>query len=351
MAKIMIWLSGGVDSAVAAYLLQQQGHELIAWFMKNYADESNPNCQTREDRDMALKVAQHLGITTFVIFDFRKAYDERIVQFIYDGYARGVTPNPDVLCNSLIKFWLFLEQATALGCSHVATGHYARVVAPTTDTKNYKLLKGVDTNKDQSYFLSGLTQSQLAQSLFPLGELTKTEVREIAVKIWLPNADRKDSQGICFIGKVGMEEFLKKKIPVKQGEIRDTTGKVLWMHEGMHNYTIGQREGLGLNGWPRYVVNKDPVTNIVVVGHADAEELYHTSLSTTARHRIGEARSLPFIAQAKIRYRQADQEVTLSSEDGTHIVATFSQPQRAITSGQIIAIYEGDELIASGSIQ
>lgn len=351
MSKVMIGLSGGVDSAVAAYLLQQQGHELIAGFMKNYADESNPNCQTREDRDMAIKVAQHLGITTFVIFDFRKAYDERIVQFIYDGYASGVTPNPDVLCNSLIKFGLFLEQATALGCSHVATGHYARVVAPTSDTNTYQLLKGIDTNKDQSYFLSWLSQAQLSQSLFPLGALTKPEVRKIAQDIWLPNADRKDSQGICFIGKVGMEEFLKKKIPVKQGEICDTNGNILGMHDGMHNYTIGQREGLWLADWPRYVVNKDTKENRVIVGHADAEELFHESLYATARHWVGAPRSFPFTAKAKIRYRQPDQEVTLSSEDGIHILATFTQPQRAITSWQIIAIYDGDALIANGSIQ
>jgi tRNA-specific 2-thiouridylase len=352
MSKVMIWLSWWVDSAVAAYLLQQQGHELIAGFMKNYADESNPHCQTREDRDMAIKVAQHLGITTFVIFDFRKAYDERIVQYIYDGYARGITPNPDVLCNSLIKFWLFLDEATKLGCSHVATGHYARVTAPQTSGNSYYgLYKWVDTNKDQSYFLSWLTQKQLAQSLFPLGNLTKPEVRELAQQINLPNADRKDSQGICFIGKVGMEDFLKKKIPAQPGEIRDTHGKVLWTHAGMHNYTIGQREGLWLAWGPRYVVNKDAKENVVIVGHADAEELYHTSLNATAWHWVGAPRPFPLVAQAKIRYRQADQEVTLTSTDGQQILATFTQPQRAITSWQIIAIYDGDELIASGSIQ
>ena len=351
MSKIMIWLSWWVDSAVAAYLLQQQGHELIAGFMKNYADESNPNCQTREDRDMAIKVAQHLGITTFVIFDFRKAYDERIVQYIYEGYARGITPNPDVLCNSLIKFGLFLEEAIKLGCSHVATGHYARVVAPTSDNNTYQLLKGIDTNKDQSYFLSWLSQEQLSHSLFPLGTLTKPEVREMAHKINLPNADRKDSQGICFIGKVGMEDFLKKKIPVKIGTICDSTGTILWQHEGMHNYTIGQREWLWLAWGPRYVINKDVKENIIIVGHADAEELYHTSLFATAWHWIWTPRSFPFTAQAKIRYRQVDQEVTLQSDDGKQILATFSQPQRAITSWQIIAIYDGEELIASGSIQ
>ncbi|HMT27433.1 MAG TPA: tRNA 2-thiouridine(34) synthase MnmA, partial [Candidatus Absconditabacterales bacterium] len=259
--KVLVGMSGGVDSAVSAYLLLQQGYEVVAGFMKNYADESNPNCHTREDRDMAIKVAQHLGIKTFVIFDFREEYDQKIIQYIYDGYLAGLTPNPDVLCNSEIKFKLFLEKAMELGCDFVATGHYAQLEKT---GEMVKLLRGVDETKDQSYFLAGLNQYQLNHSLFPIGGMLKSEVRALATEIGLPNADRKDSQGLCFIGKVPMVDFLKKALPVKQGEIVDQTGKKLGYHDGAWFYTIGQRHGIKLHQ-QYYVVSTDVKKNIVVV--------------------------------------------------------------------------------------
>ncbi len=233
--RVLVGMSGGVDSAVAAHLLLQQGYEVIAGFMKNYADEKNPDCHTKKDRNMAIKVSQHLGIDTFIIFDFRQQYHETIIQYIYDTYAAGQTPNPDILCNTEIKFKLFLEEAKKLGCDAVATGHYAHI---SHDTSGYHLHKGVDTNKDQSYFLSGLNQEQLAQSLFPLGTLTKPAVRDIATSIDLPNAQRKDSQGLCFIGKVSMKEFLAEALEKKEGDIIDATGKKLGTHDGVRFYTI-----------------------------------------------------------------------------------------------------------------
>ncbi len=364
-SKVLVWMSGGVDSAVSAYLLMQQWYEVIAWFMKNYADETNPNCQTKQDRDMAIKVSQHLGITTFVIFDFRKQYHEKIVQYIYDGYKSGITPNPDILCNSEIKFKLFLEEAKKLWCDYIATGHYARI---THDESWYHLLKGVDANKDQSYFLAWLNQDQLAHSLFPIGHLTKPEVREIATQAWLPNADRKDSQGLCFIGKVRIKDFLNKELPKIPGKIVDTSWHILGTHDGVYFYTIWQREGIGIPGWwtPYYVLQKDLEHNLLIVGTEDQAELFGNDLITTNRHRIGKTYDLPLQAHAKIRYRQEDQTVILAHNANTptndtknkksisskaeHIHIHFETPQRAISSGQTVAVYQWDELIGSGII-
>lgn len=348
--KVMIGLSGGVDSAVAAYLLLEQGYELIAGFMKNYADEENPDCHTREDRNMAIKVAQHLGISTFVIFDFRQQYDDAIVQYIYEGYKQGITPNPDVLCNSLIKFRLFLDKAKQLWCDAIATGHYARISQD--QEKKFHLLKWVDQEKDQSYFLAGLDQSQLGQSLFPLGELTKVEVRNIAHDIWLPNADRKDSQWLCFIGKVPIRDFLQEKLPIKPGPIKDLDGNLLGEHQGAYFYTIGQREGLGI-GWGSayYVISKNVSSNELIVGTKHQQELYASHITAYDRHRTAWTYPLPLKATAKIRYRQPDQAVTLSSWDKKTIHLTFDSAQRAIAAGQIVAVYLQDELIASGTIQ
>lgn len=346
-------MSGGVDSAVSAYLLMQQGYEVIAGFMKNYADESNPHCQTKIDRDMAIKVAQHLGITAFIIFDFRKQYHEKIVQYIYDGYKAGITPNPDILCNSEIKFKLFLEEWLKLGCDYIATGHYVR---STHDADGYHLLKGVDSNKDQSYFLAGLTQDQLAHSLFPIGHLTKPEVRSIAEEIWLPNADRKDSQWLCFIGKVRIKDFLSQELPKQPGDIIDTNGKIVGQHEGVHFYTIGQREWIGIpgGGIPYYVIKKDLENNRLIVGTEEEADLFSSELTTLNRHRIGKKYNLPLTAHAKIRYRQEDQAMTMTAwtswAESSEMHLTFDQPQRAISSGQTVAVYRGDELIGSGII-
>jgi len=345
--RVLVWMSGWVDSAVSAHLLMEQWYEVIAWFMKNYADESNPNCHTREDRNMAIKVSQHLGIDTFLIFDFRKKYDKIIVDYIYEWYKAWYTPNPDILCNSEVKFKLFLDEAIKLWCDYVAMGHYARI---SQDEQWYHLLKWVDNNKDQTYFLSGLNQFQLSKSLFPLWEITKPEVRQIAEKIWLPNAERKDSQWICFIGKVPMKEFLKQTLPVTPWPIVDTDWEKLGEHEWAWFYTVGQRQWLWLSGWPWFVITKDVETNTITVGREDEQLLYTQSLNTATRHWVWQPRSFPFKANAKIRYRQDDQAVTLSQDNDAQpeaITVTFDQQQRAVSSGQTVSIYDWDELIAS----
>ncbi len=344
--KVLVWMSGGVDSAVSAYLLLQQWYEVVAGFMKNYADESNPNCHTREDRDMAIKVAQHLGIKTFVIFDFREEYDQKIIQYIYDGYLAGLTPNPDVLCNSEIKFKLFLEKAMELGCDFVATGHYAQLEKT---GEMVKLLRWVDETKDQSYFLAWLNQYQLNHSLFPIGGMLKSEVRALATEIWLPNADRKDSQWLCFIWKVPMVDFLKKALPVKQGEIVDQTGKKLGYHDGAWFYTIGQRHGIKLHQ-QYYVVSTDVKKNIVVVDTKEQAELSRNFLFVEQWHWIGEELAFPLKCEVKIRYRQQPHNALLTSDGDGRIKILCEEEQRAIAPGQVVAAYLGQELIGSGII-
>ncbi len=345
--KILVWLSWGVDSAVAAALLLEQWYEVVAWFMKNYADETNPNCHTREDRDMAIKVAAHLGIKTFIIFDFRQEYNERIIQYIYDGYQQWITPNPDVLCNSLVKFDLFLEEAKKLWCDGVATGHYARI---SCKKYVYYLSKWVDNNKDQSYFLSGLNQHQLAHAYFPLGELTKPEVRQKAHNLNLPNADRKDSQWLCFIGKIPMKEFLAKEVASHPGPIQDSTWKVIGTHPWALFYTIGQREGIWLSGWPWFVVEKEVKNNILVVWHEDDPRLRSSTVVVSDRHRLADTFQFPFAATAKLRYRQPDQPCTISVDKEERIVLSFPTPQRAVTPGQIAVVYQWDVVIGQWTI-
>ncbi len=391
--RVLLWLSWWVDSAVSAHLLQTQWYEVIAGFMKNYAEEENPHCHTRQDRDMALKVAKHLWIKTFIIFDFREQYHQTIIQYIYDGYEKGLTPNPDVLCNSEVKFKLFLDEAKKLNCDYVATGHYARISEH--DWKKL-LLKWIDHNKDQSYFLSGLNQEQLASSLFPLGELTKDEVRKIAQEIKLPNADRKDSQWLCFIGKVPIKEFLQEALPKKPWNIVDTEGKILWQHEWAHFVTIGQRTWLWLGGGPWYVIAKDTSSNTITVSKDQEKDLMHDSLiASEIQWTSWETPSVPRKGHAKIRYRQEDQECEITKiekqsdglplgemswtqwktegfdgkpkrkdpfskgdwegltqhESNQSYLVTFTTPQRAISPGQIVVLYDGDELVGSGVIE
>lgn len=343
--RVLVWLSWWVDSSVTAHLLQQQGHEVVGWFMKNYAEPENPHCHTRQDRDMAIRVAHHLGIDTFVIFDFRTQYYERIISYIYKGYEQWRTPNPDVLCNSLIKFDLFLQKAKELWCDAIATWHYAVISktlqSPSSTTTIYSLSKWKDTTKDQSYFLSWLSQYQLSHTLLPLGARTKSEVRQIAHDLWLPNADRKDSQWLCFIGNVPIKEFLSKALPKKQGEIVSTDWTVVWHHDWAHFVTIGQRTWLWLSGWPRYVVSKDTTTNTITVSKDQQNDLSHTTLIARGRHWI-DPRSVPtnpFEAYAKIRYRQDDQICQVIPQAYKTILINFASPQRAISPWQIVVLY------------
>lgn len=345
--RVLVWLSWWVDSAVTAYLLMKEGYEVCAWFMKNYVSEEE-NCPTREDRDEAIKVAQFLGIKTFIIFDFREEYNKKVVEYIYEWYKSWITPNPDILCNSEIKFKLFLEKALELWFDYIATWHYATIKE---NRWMFELHKWIDTNKDQSYFLAGLNQYQLSKSLFPLWQLTKPEVRKIAEEIWLPNAKRKDSQWICFVGKVDMHKFLEKKIPTKKWNIVDTSWQVLGEHNWAQYFTIGQRKWIQIGWWPAlFVVKKDVVKNEVVVWTGKDLELYSDKLTASSLHWIWEKLSFPIIWWAKIRYRQTDQEVQINNLWDWRIEAVFKDKQRAITSWQTIAIYIWDQLVVSATI-
>lgn len=346
--KILVGLSGGVDSAVAAYLLKEQGYDVTAGFMINYLAPEGEVCPTREDIEVAKQVAEYLEIPFFT-FDYRDEYEQKVLNYMYEGYKKGITPNPDIMCNSEIKFRVFLDEALELGFDAVATGHYARIVEKEWVSK---LLKWIDPNKDQSYFLAGLTQEQLSRAIFPIGYLEKPEVREIARKAGLPNAERKESQGICFVGKVDIKEFLQKKIPNSVGEVYDTNGKLIGKHKGVFYYTIGQRKGLDIGGMPEpiFVVNKDIKNNRLIVGYGKDDELYSDILYIDELHFLGKEYNLPKKCQAKIRYRQADQNCEIMKSENGKYEIKFDSAQRAIASGQIVALYNGDELWGSGII-
>ena len=387
--RVVVGLSGGVDSSVAAYLLKEQGFDVIALFMKNWHDDSvtiSKECPWLDDSNDAMIVAQHLGIP-FQTIDLSKEYKERIVDYMFNEYQRGRTPNPDVLCNREIKFDIFLNAAVKLGADFVATGHYCRKGEMEKDGKIiYQLLSGKDHNKDQSYFLCQLTQAQLAKALFPIGELTKPEVRDIARKIGLTTAEKKDSQGLCFIGKVHLPDFLQQQLEPKKGKVievpEDSTifnngwskedlvhltgpydlspevGTVVGEHNGAHYYTIGQRKGLNLGGFPKplFVIGTDTASNIIYTGQGeDHPGLYREGLFIAARevHWVREDLRMQTGGRktylVRIRYRQPlDRAELIVREEGLYIL--FENPQRGVAPGQFAAWYEGDELIGSGVI-
>ncbi len=316
--------------------------------MINYTTDDE-TCTTKADLAVAKEVAQFLGIPLHT-FDFQEEYHNRIVKYIVDSYAHGLTPNPDVLCNSEIKFNLFLEEGIAMWFDGVATGHYARIERPVSPQQPYSLLKWVDPSKDQSYFLAWLNQSQLSKALFPLGWMLKSEVREIAQKAWLPNALRKDSQWICFIGKVPMKQFLESYIPKKKWSILNPQGTILGEHEGAWWYTIWQRKWIWVAApEPLYVIAKDITQNTITVWYEKDAALYSHDISIANWHWIGKQYDLPFSGHAKIRYRQADQKMTLIQETGL-MIARFTEPQRAVASGQIVVVYDGEVVVWSGVI-
>ena len=389
MARIVVGLSGGVDSSVAAYLLKEQGHEVIGMFMKNWHDDSvtiSTECPWLDDSNDAMIVAQHLGIP-FQTIDLSKEYKERIVDYMFAEYQAGRTPNPDVLCNREIKFDIFLNAAMKLGADYVATGHYARRgEVEVNGAKVYRLLAGQDPNKDQSYFLCQLTQAQLSKALFPVGELLKPEVRAIAKKAGLTTAEKKDSQGLCFVGKVHLPDFLQQQLLPKKGRViavdsnspiyqngqnsnqleavaepyhyTPQAGKVVGEHNGAHFYTIGQRKGLNMGGFaePMFVIGTDTKENIIYMGMGEKHPgLLRKGLFVPAADEhwvrsdlhLKDDESKKIIA--RIRYRQPLEVCTLHKKsNGLYII--FDRPQRGITPGQFCAWYDGEELLGSGVI-
>lgn len=400
MKRVIVGLSGGVDSSVAAYLLKEQGYEVIGLFMKNWHDDSvtiSDECPWLDDSNDAMLVADRLGIP-FQTVDLSEQYKERIVDYMFDEYQKGRTPNPDVLCNREIKFDVFMKIALDLGADYVATGHYCRkgiLTLPSgqdgSANEVYSLLAGVDVNKDQSYFLCQLSQEQLSKALFPIGELTKPEVREIATKLELVTADKKDSQGLCFIGKVRLPEFLQQKLKPKEGVIveipadqdyynietpdfrskveelhyltkkidyNSSDGTIVGKHQGAHYFTKGQRKGLAVGGTiePLFVIDTDVIENVIYTGQGKNHPgLFKRALFVTNEelHWVREDLALKFgetmQVKARIRYRQILENATLHMFDNGLFVA-FENPQSAITEGQFVAWYLEDELVGSGVI-
>lgn len=390
MKRVVVGLSGGVDSSVTAYLLKEQGYEVIGMFMRNWHDESvtlSDDCPWIDDSNDALLIAQQLDIP-FQVIDLSVEYKERIVDYMFNEYQNGRTPNPDVLCNREIKFDVFLKAAMELGADYVATGHYCRKIEHPDGS--FGLLAGKDPSKDQSYFLCQLNQEQLSKALFPIGELLKSEVRAIAEKAGLHTADKKDSQGLCFVGKISLPTFLQQKLEPKKGviiEIPDnleifTTyssinptpenvvelahpfvytadmGKVVTEHQGAHYYTIGQRRGLHIGGrpLPSFVIGLDVNKNIVYSGQTDEHSglnKYALKINVKDFHFVNNTFNFSVIDGStysiRIRYRQELQEGSIHiNKDGIYIL--FKDKQRGITPGQFAAIYSGEELIASGVI-
>jgi tRNA-specific 2-thiouridylase len=384
MARIVVGMSGGVDSSVAAYLLKKEGHEVIGMFMKNWHDESvtiSNDCPWLEDSTDALLVANKLGIP-FHTIDFSKEYFERIVDYMFKEYESGRTPNPDVLCNREIKFDVFLKKALELNADFVATGHYCqREEYVENGVTHYKLVAGADPNKDQSYFLCQISEEQLSKALFPIGHLLKPEVRKIAEEQDLITANKKDSQGLCFIGKVKLPEFLQQKLKAKKGkayeipadfagyssidnlrfenyEYNEKDGIYKGEHDGAHFYTIGQRKGIGIGGsiLPLFVIKTDTEKNIIYLGQGENHPgLFRSNLkienndihwiNSSQKMNIGEERKY----MVRIRYRQDLTPATLQQkEDGLYI--HFEEAQRAVASGQFAAWYEGNVLVGSGVI-
>jgi tRNA-specific 2-thiouridylase len=372
--RIVVGLSGGVDSSVAAYLLKQQGFDVVGLFMKNWEDDDDDEyCSTRQDWLDAASVADLLGIDIEAV-NFAAEYRERVFASFLAEYSAGRTPNPDVLCNAEIKFKAFLDHALRLGAQHIATGHYARLRVVASDGRiaqeeeraqarvgdgRFELLRGVDASKDQSYFLHRLKQAQLAKTLFPVGGLRKTEVRRIAQEIGLPNAAKRDSTGICFIGERPFREFLNRYLPMTPGPIRTPEGTVVGEHVGLAFYTLGQRKGIGVGGTrdgtgePWFVARKDMATNTlwIVQGHDHPWLLATELIAADAAWVSGKPPDAGTLLTAKTRYRQADAPCEVISTDGNRFTLRFDAPQWAVTPGQSAVLYHDEVSLGGGVIE
>ena len=355
MAKVIVGMSGGVDSSVAALLLQQQGYDVEGLFMKNWdEDDGSEYCTAKSDLADAQAVADKLGIKLHTA-NFASEYWDNVFEHFLAEYKAGRTPNPDILCNREIKFKVFLDYATLLGAEKIATGHYCRVRHINGRTT---LLKGLDPNKDQSYFLHAVTESALSRTLFPIGELEKPAVRTLAEENQLVTAKKKDSTGICFIGERRFKDFLEQYLPAQPGDIKTIGGNVIGQHSGLMYYTIGQRQGLGIGGIkdspeePWYVSAKDLENNTLVVAQGDHPSLYAPALECSQLHWINhEPPSTSSALYCKIRYRQQDQLCRITELPNGRLFVAFDEAQRAITPGQSIVFYDGDTCLGGGIIE
>lgn len=357
--RVVLGMSGGVDSSVAAVLLKEQGYEVIGVFMKNWEEkDENGVCMSEEDYKDVIAVAEQLEIPYYSV-NFVKEYWDRVFTYFLDEYKKGRTPNPDVMCNKEIKFKAFLDYAMKIGADYVATGHYARILHEKDENGKIKstMLRGIDDNKDQTYFLCQLDQKQLEKVLFPIGEYTKPQIREIAEKYNLKTAKKKDSTGICFIGERNFNEFLSKYLPATSGNIVDTKGNVLGKHSGLMYYTIGQRKGIGIgtqkggSGEPWFVVDKNLENNELIVTQGDNSVLYSKGLIATNFNFINPDNvEFPLECTVKFRYRQSDSKVVINKLNDNEYEVIFDEPQKAVTLGQIVVAYNGDECLGGGVI-
>lgn len=351
MKTVVLGMSGGVDSAVSAWLLKQQGYNVIALFMRNWEETVDGCCTAEQDYEDVKRVSDKLGIPYYSV-NFAKQYLDRVFSYFLDEYKKGRTPNPDVLCNREIKFGPFLQYAKALGADYIATGHYCGV---SHDDGVHCLLKAKDQTKDQTYFLNQLSQEQLKDVIFPLANVTKAEVRSIAEQLDLVNARKKDSTGICFIGERNFRTFLQNYMPNQPGQIVDMDGKVVGEHIGLMYYTLGQRRGLGLGGTTEgqgrwFVVEKDMEYNKLVVSHGDESVLLSKSLVASGVNWIPSVPTTKFTCTAKFRYRQSEQGVDVELLDDGRVKVDFHELQRAVTPGQFVVFYDETRCLGGGAI-
>jgi tRNA-specific 2-thiouridylase len=355
MQRVIVGLSGGVDSSVTAALLKQQGYEVIGVFMKNWSEDlGDYGCTWAEDSEDARRAARHLKIP-FYVWNFEREYRDKVVDYFFREYQANRTPNPDVMCNTEIKFKIFLDKALSLGADFVATGHYAQVKREEGGggREELQLLKGIDPAKDQSYFLYTLNQNQLSRILFPLGGYYKSEVRALARQFGLPNAEKKDSQGICFIGPINVREFLKTQLRATAGKVVTAAGETVGRHEGLPYYTIGQRQGFQAGGrGPYYVIGKDlPGNRLVVTNDRKDPALWQREFTLTQVTWTNQAPALPLKTGVSIRYHHPEYSALITAVDSDKLSISFDSPQRAITPGQAAVIYRDKELLGGGVIE